>query len=185
MIKKTLTAACILLGASSAWAGGSLDIGLANESIRVEHDATRVGTGAHVTAGVLYNELQGYAFSAGFNAVDATGANKQTVGGVGVKAFIYDAEDEDIAFSAAVGGFARYTPDYLNGLGLEAILYYSPDVISFNNTSSMYEFAVRLNYKVMPQARVFLGYQDVSATYEDGGKKAIDRGINIGFRMNY
>ena len=174
----------LFLGLSgSVFAGGSLDIALSQESVRIEHDATRIGTGMHLTAGMLYQENDGYALSAGFDAVDVSNPDADLVGGLGIKGFLYDSYDP--AFSAAVGGFFRYSPDFFNGLGFEGMLYYSPDVISFNDTRSFYELVARVTYKVMPQARVFLGYQDVTADYEDGGEQPIDRAFTIGFRINY
>ncbi|WP_044617699.1 YfaZ family outer membrane protein [Gynuella sunshinyii] len=181
---KKITWFVFLLGLSGfASAGGSLDIGLSQESIRVEHDATRIGTGMHLTAGMLYQEEDGYALSAGFNAVDVSNPDSDLIGGLGIKGFVYDSHET--AFSAAVGGFVRYSPDFLNGLGFEGLLYYSPDVISFNDTRSFYELVARVTYKVMPQARLFIGYQDVTADYKEVGEKPIDRAFTIGFRINY
>lgn len=184
-MRKIFVSALFLLMAGPVMAGGSMDIALTNYSLRFEHDATRVGTGAHLTAGLLYNDQNGYAVSGSFNAVDAGGGRPDMVGGLGFKAFIYRHLDADPAVSLAVGGFVRYNPDTWNGMGVDGIFYFSPDVLSFNKTGFFYESAVRLTYKVMPQARVFIGYQDVSVDYDDIGSRAIDKGFNIGFRVNY
>jgi hypothetical protein len=184
-MRHLLVSALFLMAAGQAMAGGSMDIGLTNSSLRFEHDATRVGTGAHITAGLLYNDTEGYAISGSFNAVDASGGRPDMVGGLGFKAFLYRHDDAESAVSVAVGGFVRYNPDSWNGMGVDGIFYFSPDVLSFNKTGFFYESAVRLTYKVMPQARVFVGYQDISVEYDDIGSRSIDKGFNLGFRVNY
>ncbi|MEX2321522.1 MAG: hypothetical protein WD668_09200, partial [Saccharospirillum sp.] len=84
--------ACAVLIPFGVQAGGSLDIALSNTSVRLEHEAVRVGSGAHITTGLAYSEdNQAYAFSAGFNAVDATMANQEMIGGIGFKGFLFDA----------------------------------------------------------------------------------------------
>jgi len=164
-------------------AGGSFDISLKNEMVRLEHEATQVGTGAHITVGGAYTETNEYVFSVGLNGVDTTNVSVEWLGGVGFKGYVWHTTDTH--FSAAIGGFARYTPDYMNGMGLEANLYYSPDIISFMGAESFQELMLRVNYKVMPQARVFIGYHDMSGTVTGGAREKVDSGYHIGFRMNY
>lgn len=183
-MKRSILGMLLLTLASGALAGGSMDIALTNTSLRFEHDATRVGTGAHITFGALYSDGEGYLASAGFNAVDASGGRADMVGGLGFKGFFFDPENQGSGVSIAVGGFVRYYPDSFNGLGVEGILYFSPDVLTFNDASSFHEMVARVTYKVMPQARVFIGFQDVGADYS-GTNTVIDRGFNLGFRVNY
>lgn len=172
-----------LVAPLTAYAGGSLDISLKNEMVRVEHEATQVGTGAHITVGGAYTETNEYYLSVGLNGIDTTNQSTEILGGVGVKGYIWNTIDT--YFSAAVGGFVRYTPDYMNGMGLEANLYYSPDIISFMGAESFQEVLLRINYKIMPQARLFIGYHDLSGTIGAGARQRIDSGYHLGFRMNY
>lgn len=167
-----------------ATAGGSLDFSLSNDSVRLEHEAVRAGTGAHITTGVVYNEQnEAYAFSAGFNAVDATMSNREMIGGIGFKGFLFDSHEP--AFALGVGGFLRWQPDFMNGLGTEAQLYYAPDILSFRDAIAFQEAIVRITYKVLPQARVFVGWHDISGYYDDLGIAKVDSTFNLGFRMNY
>lgn len=168
----------------AATAGGSLDFSLSNDSVRLEHEAVRAGTGAHITTGAVYSEeSEAYAISAGFNAVDATMANKEMIGGIGFKAFAFDARE--LGFAVGVGGFLRWQPDFMNGLGTEAQLYYAPDILSFNDTTGFQEVIARVTYKVLPQARVFVGWHDIAGYYAEGGISKVDNTFNLGFRMNY
>lgn len=178
-----LVASFGVLASIAVQAGGSLDISLKNEMVRLEHEATQVGTGAHITIGGAYTETNEHMFSVGLNGVDTTSQSTDWLGGVGFKGYVWSTNDTH--FSVAIGGFTRYTPDYMNGMGLEAHLYYSPDIISFLGAESFQEMMFRVNYKVMPQARIFIGYHDLSGTVTGGAREKIDSGYHIGFRMNY
>lgn len=167
----------------TALAGGSVDIALSDKSVRLEHEAVRVGSGAHITTGLLYSEEnQSYAFSAGFNAVDATLSNSDLIGGLGFKGFLFDAMEP--GFAVGVGGFLRWQPDFMNGLGTEANLYYAPDILSFNDVTAFHEIIARVTYKVLPQGRVFVGWHDVSGYY-NGTQATVDETFHVGFRINY
>lgn len=177
----------ILLGSLAistlSFAGGSVDIAVSDTSARIEHDATRIDTGAHLTVGGLINETRSsYLVSAGFNVVDQAQTSNEFIAGVGIKAFIFNTEET--AFASGLGGFLRYQPDNLNGFGVETQLYYAPSILSFNGSEQMYELILRASYKVHNQARVFLGWTDVAAQFEDTFIP-VERSVNLGFRLNY
>lgn len=186
MVKKIIVPAVLMASSVTAYAGGAIDFSLSNDSIRVEHDAVLVGTGAHLTTGFLYNEEESnWAITAGFNAVDATMANQELIGGVGFKGMVLSSDVEDLTFAAGVGGFLRWQPDFMNGLGLEGEAYLAPSILSFGELTYAHELVGRITYKVLPQARVFVGYHDVSASYEDQNDVEIDSTFHLGFRMTY
>ena len=55
-ISKGLIISAFVLSSSVCVAGGSLDLAVSQQSVRLEHDATRVDSGAHFSFGGLYNE---------------------------------------------------------------------------------------------------------------------------------
>ncbi|MBU2863216.1 YfaZ family outer membrane protein [Reinekea marina] len=189
MFYKIATGTAALLMAGSAFAGGAIDFGLSNTSVRIEHDAAMVGTGAHFTVGGVYNETnQSSAILAGFNAVDATMANKEMIGGIGFKAMGLSNTVADFAVGLGVGGFVRWQPDFMNGLGFEGQAYFSPSILSFGDLTSANELVARVTYKVLPQARVFLGYHDLRGEYDISGEAEtglVDSTVHLGFRMTY
>lgn len=191
MLIRQVIACCSFVAASAAsFAGGAIDFALSNESVRLEHDAVLVGTGAHFSTGGLYNEsTQNWALTVGFNAVDATMANKEMVGGVGFKGLLLHTELADLSAGVGVGGFLRWQPDFMNGLGLEGQAYYAPSILSFGDLVDAYDGVFRLTYKVLPQARAFLGYHIVGGQYDlDVGKNesaVVDSTVHLGFRITY
>ncbi|WP_320827225.1 YfaZ family outer membrane protein [Reinekea sp.] len=186
MFRKIIATTALGLAATSALAGGEIDFALSNTSVRVEHDAVLVGTGAHISTGAMYNEnTDNWAIMAGFNAVDATMANKELIGGVGFKLLLLSSEASELAVAAGVGGFLRWQPEFMNGLGFEGQTYFAPSILSFGGLTSAYEVVARVTYKVLPQARIFVGYHEVTGNYTDISNVSVDSTYHVGFRMTY
>jgi len=190
MFVKQIAAAVLLTAATGVYAGGEIDFALTNTSVRVEHDAVLVGTGAHISTGGLYSEDSGnWALSAGFNAVDATMANQELIGGVGFKAMVLSTEEFDFGAALGVGGFARWQPEFMNGVGIEGQAYFAPKILSLGDLSMAYEAVGRITYKVLPQARVFFGYHELGGKHsnqlESESPIKVDSKFHLGFRMNY
>lgn len=186
MISKLLFSTALVVASTSVLAGGAVDFALSNESLRVEHDAVLVNSGAHFSTGFIYNEtLNNWALTAGFNAVDSTTANRDLVGAVGFKAMLLSSEVSDFSMGVGVGGFLRWQPDFMNGLGFEGDAYFAPSILSFGKLTSAYETVARVTYKILPQARVFIGYHDVTGNYDSQSDVEIDKTFHIGFRMSY
>ena len=186
MFKEILATGTLILAATPVLAGGEIDLGLSQSSIRVEHDAVLVGTGAHVSLGGLYNEnTENWAIMAGFNAVDAGMSSKEFIGGVGFKMLLLSTVENEFSVAAGVGGFLRWQPEFMNGLGFEGQTYFAPNILSFGGLNSAYEAVGRVTYKILPQARIFFGYHDVTANYETDGNIVVDSTYHLGFRMTY
>lgn len=171
-------------------AGGAVDFALSNSSVRLEHHAVLVDTGAHFTTGLLYNEDSStWALSVGFNAVDATLVNRELIGGVGFKGIGMNTEYADFAAAIGVGGFLRWQPDFMNGLGFEGQTYFAPSILSFGELVDAYELLGRVTYKVLPQARAFIGAHLLAGQYDvadaDNQTGVVDSTLHVGFRIVY
>ena len=167
-------------------AGGSIDLSVSQQALRFEHDAIRVDSEIHFTLGGIYNKPDGsYLISSSFNVVDQTSLNRELIGAIGLKGYVYHIEES--AISVGLGGFFRYRPTSFSGFGIEGLFYYSPMMMTFNKTKSMHEFVARFNYRIHNRARIFVGYNHISATFNDYkiGVQDIDNTFNVGFRLNY
>jgi len=186
MLKKAFIYIVLLSASQISLAGGSIDLSVSQQALRFEHDAIRVDSEIHFTVGGIYNKPDGsYLISSSFNVVDQTSLNRELIGAIGLKGYIYHIEQS--AFSVGLGGFVRYRPTAFSGFGLEGLFYYSPMMMTFNKTKSMHELVLRANYKVHKRARVFVGFNHISATFTDSevGAQNIDSTFNVGFRLNY
>lgn len=183
MLKQITIAVAALAISSAAWAGGSVDVALSTESIRAEHGAARVGTGAYITVGGWYHQDEGSLISGGVHAIDPTNQRPELIGGIGGKAFLFKVPQESTSVTIGLGGFVRYNPPQLNGVGAELSAYYSPPVLAFGSLEQFYDIQARLTYLVLPQARIFIGYSDSRALYDQ--ERILDSTITVGFRVRY
>jgi len=172
-----------LLLSSAVYAGGSLDLSINDETAALEYDATRMGSPMHISAGVLHHEEDGELFSLGLNAVDVRDPNSPLRIGVGGKVYGYF-NDAGEGGALAVGGFARFSPPELNGVGIAGHAYYAPGVLSFSDTENMVDVGVRVEYMLLPTAMVYLGYRFVEASEEVVDIEVVNSG-HFGLRINF
>lgn len=166
----------------SALAGGSVDLSLNNDSVRFEYDATKIGSGLHISAGVLHHVDDGDVLSVGLNAVDVNNQKRSIFFGVGAKLFAYFTDVENSG-ALGVGGFFRYEDPALKGFGFGGQLYYAPRVTAISDTKSFIETDVRIQYRIVPTARLYMGYRFVEA--EADAKATIEDNIVFGFRADF
>lgn len=169
---------------SSVWAGGSLDLSINNDFAGLEYDATKVGSGLHVVTGVLHHEEDGDLASIGLNVVDVRSQQSNVYIGVGGKIYGYLTDEEDSG-ALAIGGFARYMPPALMGLGFAGHVYYAPKVTSFNETENFADLGARLEYKLLPTAKVYLGYRYIQANEPNDVEIEILKSGHFGLRVDF
>lgn len=172
-----------LLMSSAVYAGGTLDLSINDNMVGLDYDATRMGSPMHVSAGFLHHEDDGDLMSVGLNAVDVRSQQSPLRIGVGGKVYGYFTDTNDSG-ALAIGGFARYMPAELNGLGFGGHAYYSPSVLSFSTTENLVDVGARVEYMLIPTAMVYLGYRFVEANDEKGDIEVVNAG-HFGLRINF
>jgi hypothetical protein len=81
---RILAPLCILLS-TPAFAGGSLDLSVNDDTASLEYDATQMGTPLHISSGILHHEQNGNLLSVGVNAVDVRNQGSPFKIGIGGK----------------------------------------------------------------------------------------------------
>lgn len=183
-MRKLLLASCLGM-ASWASAGGAVDFSISLESVRIEHEAARVGTGALISGGGVYNQNQGWLINAGFHAVDSKAAANPLIVGLGGKAIWFDAKEGSSGGALAPGLFLRYQPDFARGVGVETMLHYAPPILTFSEYDHFADAHLRLSYRVLPQARAFIGGNYTAALAQGEDPVSVNDGVYVGFRVNY
>lgn len=178
-----LVAPVVALLSFPVMAGGSLDLSINDDTASLDYDATRMGSPLHVSSGVLHHEEDGDLISFGINAVDVRSKESPLRIGVGGKVYGYFTKAADSG-AMAIGGFLRYTPPELAGLGFAGHAYYAPSVLSFRSTDNMIDLGARVEYKLLPTAMVYLGYRFVDAN-DEAGDIEIARDAHFGLRINF
>lgn len=178
----TLGLVCIV---PAVQAGGSLDLSLADDAVRASWDATRAGSGTHVSMAWLHHEKDGDLVSGGLHVVDVRPSKRHLYIGVGGQLQAFSTEYYDGA-ALGVGGFFRYAFPSSRDVSLAGYVYYAPPVLSFADAQNMVNSDLRLQYSVIPSARVYLGYRYVSIRLEDVSRRyELGDGLHAGLTIDF
>lgn len=170
-----------------AHAGGAVDLSLSNKSFRAGYGATMTQSGVHFDAAWLHHEDDGDMAELGFHVVEARPSSRRTYIGVGAKLHLAHLSEvkEDIG-AVGVGGFFRYSLPVHPDLGVAGYLYYAPSVLSFSDAENMFNTDLRLQYSIIPSARVYAGYRYVGIRLEDSSKRhKLGNGLHLGLTIDF
>ena len=104
--------------------------------------------------------------------------------GAGAKVFGGETEEEEIV-SVALGGLLRMSPTAWQGFELSASYFYGPQVFTTLDAQRLTEFQTAVDYEFIPKARVFIGYSNLQANFEDRDKRTIDESFRLGISLSY
>ncbi len=181
----------VLLCSMSAVAQNqSLDLNLNNDAVRLMY-AGSLGDngmgGLGLDAGFLRNRDKGNVSHVGINVTgDAGMRNLPTEVAVGGNLYWVDprGSSED-GLAVALGlRFHSIFPQY-NRLGVGGHAYYAPAVLSFADADRYSEWALRVNYHIIRQAHVYVGYRRIRVKFDDGGTGTADSGVHLGLKLNF
>jgi YfaZ precursor len=117
----------------------------------------------------------------GFQAVDEAGSATPGVKvGVGIKGFVGTINDNDV-YAVALGGNV-HIPVY-NRFSIFGDAHFAPDVVTFGDADRLLYLNVRLEYQILPQATVYIGYRKLQVNLKEGGNESVDNGANIGLQF--
>jgi hypothetical protein len=185
---KTLKLMCsslFLVASMGATAGGSLDISLASDSARLAYDAAKVGSGLHVGASIQHHETDGDLASLAVHVADMREPNSPLYMGIGGRVFGYVADDYD-GIALGLGGFFRYNIPKTKGVSLAGYAYYAPSVVSFGDTKSLMDTDIRIQYALLPTARIYTGYRYSQVQVNQTSKDVmLEQGIHFGLKVDF
>jgi len=186
-LKQTLAASAVLL-TSTVHAGGSLDLSLADEMLRASYDATKVGSGLHVSADLLHHTNDGDIVSLGAHVVDVRNEDTDLYIGVGGKLYAFATRgDADVSGGGlGLGGFFRYRLPGAPDVSLAGYAYYAPPVVSVSDAENLFDGDIRLQYSLIPTARVYAGYRYTSIKIEDvSDRLELGDGAHLGLKIDF
>ncbi|NNM78988.1 MAG: hypothetical protein HKM01_00795 [Gallionella sp.] len=189
MLLRGLVSVSLLAVSATAFAD-AVDINLNNTSAQLQYKAALGGTNlgkSEFGVGMIYNQNNNLMGEAGLMVKDDIGGNAPGVSvGVGLKALSARIATVNANASAlALGGMVRYSPPAERRLGFVGQLYVSPNITTFGGASSYLETGARIEYEIIPQAQVYLGYRNISFNLKNAGTTTFDQGLNIGVRMSF
>ena len=184
-ISKTALVSSTLLAGQFAYAGGSMDISLSEDTARIAFDAAKMGSGLHLAFAAQHHMDDGDIFSIGTHVVDVRDNQKDLYIGIGANTYGVFTDVEDGA-ALGVGGFIRYNFPDQKDWSLAGYSYYAPAVTSFSGIDNLFDFDIRLQFAVIPTARVFTGYRYTSISFEDAsGNYKLGDGLHLGIKLDF
>lgn len=179
-----------LLGTvSTAVTADNLDINLRDQAIRAVYtmDMKDRGKGSASTEfGLLYSEdkkkLNDTLYHLGLNVSGENWSKSGTfVITIGGRAYYTSFGPYNLT-ALGFGGALRFSPVHRVGVG--AHLYYAPDITSFMDARNFRETGVRLDYQLLPQAFIYVGYRNIKVDIDNGPKNLnLDDDGHIGFKL--
>lgn len=116
---------------------------------------------------------------------DAGAKNFDLAAGLGVRG-VYIGRDHDSGGALAVGGQAEARFPGYERVGFTVYGYYAPEVLSFGEFDQYYEVGTAIDYQVLKDASVYVGYRNVNVKLEAGGGDiTADNGLHAGLRLSF
>jgi len=187
----TLLAASMMLISTSMVKADALDFNLNNDSVQLLYISpftsdTGLG-GANLEVGVIYTEADDYLGIVGLDIKGEAGSGSPgLVAGVGVRGYGISIDTVDIG-ALAIGGLLQYSPPAMNRLSVVGQVFYAPEILTFMDGKHLQSAEFRIEYKILTQATVYLGYRDIDADLDVVGSPSvdIDNGGHLGLRFMF
>ena len=165
-VSKGLTGLIVTLAAATASAGGALDLNLSDKAVRIAYDGAQRNNGLHLNLSALHHTDDGDMVGAGVHVVNVREPNSPLYLGVGAKVFGFTTDDYD-GGALSLGGLFRYTLPMNPDVSLAGYAYYAPNVVSFGDAENLFNSDWRVQYAIIPNARIYTGYRYNSISIED------------------
>lgn len=185
--------AALTLGWSSMGSAATADVSLNDNAARFGYSSyvgSVEGGRSQFEAGLLFNNDGGNALHAGLHVVDLVGAKTPGLQ-VAIGGRLYYAEADKGSKGTinggafALGGELQFHPAQAERLGLAINYHYAPSVVSWN-VDNLSEAGVRIEYTLVKNARVYLGYRNLQIKEEDTGRGyKVDKAGHVGLSLDF
>lgn len=166
-----------------------LDLSLSNDTamIRFATPISYSGYGhTDVDLGLMYTESDDVMIFGGIEMMGEAGSHAPGLHfGVGVKGYGVALDSGADVGSIALGGKAWYVPPKFNRMGVVGQLYFGPDITTFGDAERFWDASARVEYEVLPEAAIYVGYREIETRLKNGLDVALDKGWHIGLRMSF
>jgi hypothetical protein len=177
-----------LLAFSATALADDFDINMNDTSVQLQYGASMgkdtLGRAA-LHLGYLYAKEKNSFLDLGFQVKDELGSNAPGVTvGFGLKGLYADSKNYS-ASAMAIGGLVRYAPFNDTRFGIGGLVYLSPNIVTFGDADRYIETGAKLDYEVIPQAVIYLGYRKIEFRLSSGPDAILNEGAMIGLTMSF
>jgi hypothetical protein len=189
-MKLRVATIALLFAANTAVTAGELDISLSNDTAQVRYYAPMSHSKYGHTdfdVGALYTENDDLMASAGMMMSGDAGSRAPGVHlGVGFRGYgvSFDNINKDL-FALTLGGEVLVVPPSERRLGIAFFGNFAPDITTFGDAGQFSEVGGRVQYEVLPEASVYVGYRQIKADLDPGATVTLDKGLHVGLKMKF
>lgn len=180
--------ALTLIAASGTVFADAFDINLRDTSAQLQYKAAMGSSTlgkSEMHFGYLYTHKTNSYADFGMLVKDEVGPNLPGFSvGVGIKGLLAKVNTKS-ASALALGGLVRYAPPAVPKVGFVATAYWSPNILTFGDADRTTETGARVEYEVIPQAAVYIGYRKINVGLKNAGEAKLEEGAHIGVRMSF
>ena len=168
----------------------TVDLSVGEDAFRAAYEgdvAPAAGGMLRADVGVLHNSDEGDLIHLGLKVRGDAGGYTTGVE-VALGATLYGASvddpDEDVS-AVALTGELYVTPQDFNRARLAFALSYAPEVLTFGEGKSLLDTAARIEYEVLNETRVYIGYRLTRVELEDAGDQDLQKGAQLGLNITF
>jgi len=186
MLRRTLLFIALLGGSPLAAANG-LDLNVNNKAVRVTMDF-ELSNNLVLDGSWFHHQDKGDVYGAGLHVTGAATAGRDPLrAGLGGRLLRVDSDagGREDGSVLPLGGFVSYTLPEYNRFLLGGSLYYAPDVLSFGDVSTYWEYNAWAGYSVLRSGQVYLGVRGIRAEFENTPNVSMDTGVHFGLRLRF
>lgn len=114
---------------------------------------------------------------------DAGAQQANVTAGLGARVQYVDAEFDD-GGALELGGRVEVRMPGYDRVGVSAYAWYGPEAASFGDLDDVLEYAVALDYEILRDAALYIGYRKLEADFGDAGEAEED-GVHGGIRLKF
>lgn len=115
---------------------------------------------------------------------DAGAQQFDLAAGLGIRG-VYIGRDHDSGGAFAPGGQAEARFPGYERVGFSVYGYFAPEVLCLGEFDQYYEIGTGLDYQVLKDASVYVGYRNVKVELENGVDITADNGLHVGLRLSF
>lgn len=115
---------------------------------------------------------------------DAGAQQFDLAAGLGVRG-VYIGSDDESGGGLALGGQAEARFPGYERVGFSAYGHFAPEVLMLGEFEQYYEIGTAVDYQVLRDASVYVGYRNVNVELENGTDITADNGFHGGLRLSF
>lgn len=179
--------AAVICGIASQAHATTVDVALSDDNARFSLSSFVSGFSEGRTimnTSYFYNTDNDNIVDVGLHMIDVVGSKTPGLQvGVGFQAYYSHLTDHK-GLALSLGGIISYRAPQLQRVNFVLHGHHAPSITSYMDTDKLSEYGVSIEYSLLPQADVYIGYRSIEITDQDLTLNMDDSG-HIGLRITF